>query len=359
MQSSPSTRDVLWIKTWLLVGVVMVLFQIMLGGITRLTGSGLSITKWDIVTGTLPPLSAEQWEATFDLYKQTPQYQHINEGMSMGEFKFIFFWEYIHRLWARLMGFVFAIPFIIFLLRGSFRHHPGLVKRLGIVVLLAALAAIFGWIMVASGLIERPWVNAYKLTIHLALGTSLFIYLFFTWLSVRSYARTSVTNGLKRTLTLLVVLTIIQLAFGGFISGMKAALAYPTWPTMHGDWIPAILLDGSHWNLNNFLLYDKSGFMPALVQFVHRNLAYIITIIGMVFVLQWHRHQPANWRWVGIALVGIIVVQVTLGILTLINSKGMIPVGYGALHQGVGILFLTFLFYLQAITRQVLPTTTS
>jgi heme a synthase len=178
--NSHSSTDRKWITTWLFIGVVMVFFQILLGGITRLTGSGLSITRWEIVTGTVPPLNATEWQEAFDLYKETPQYQQINAGMSLSQFKFIFFWEYLHRLWARTMGFVFLFPFIFFLWRRSLSKE--ILRRLLVVVILAAVAALFGWIMVASGLINRPWVNAYKLTVHLCLGISLFIFLGYTWL---------------------------------------------------------------------------------------------------------------------------------------------------------------------------------
>ena len=164
-----------WVKVWLLVGIIMIFFQVVIGGVTRLTGSGLSITKWEIILGTFPPVNAQQWMEAFDLYKATPQYQQINEGMNLKEFKFIYFWEYFHRLWARLMGFVFLIPFLLFYFRGFF--DKWLTKRLVIVFLLAALVASFGWIMVASGLIHRPWVNAYKLTMHLSLAL-VFIQLF-------------------------------------------------------------------------------------------------------------------------------------------------------------------------------------
>jgi len=153
-----------------------------------LTGSGLSITKWDVVTGTIPPLSEVAWEAEFELYKATPQYEMINDGMEMGSifqggtFKFIYFWEYLHRLWARTMGFVFAIPFVMFLARGMLSKR--LIKDLGIVILLAAIVASMGWIMVASGLIHRPWVNGYKLSMHLSLAFVLAGYLLWTTFKV-------------------------------------------------------------------------------------------------------------------------------------------------------------------------------
>jgi len=154
------------VKIWLIIGLVMIFFQVVIGGITRLTGSGLSITKWEIVTGTIPPLNSADWEEAFDLYKATPQYKQINKGMSMSEFKFIYFWEFIHRLWARTMGFVFLFPFLFFL--GTQRFSKKLFKQLIVVFLLAALVASLGWIMVASGLRDLPWVSPYKLTLHLS-----------------------------------------------------------------------------------------------------------------------------------------------------------------------------------------------
>jgi len=326
----------------------MVFVQILLGGITRLTGSGLSITKWDIVMGTLPPFSENQWNQTFDLYKATPQYKKINDGMSLSTFKYIFFWEYFHRLWARSMGFVFLLPFCFFILRKSLSRSTLL--RLLLVIGIAILAAVFGWIMVASGLVERPWVNAYKLTIHLSLGISLLLALFNTWLSERGIIKMDIPGSLKRWLRILLVLVICQVVLGGMVSGMKSALNYPTWPKMQDDWIPSVILDVSHWNRSNFLLYDQSGFMPAGVQFFHRNTAYLIAIILLLFAYQWIKKNTANTYWMIYALLGIIVVQILLGILTLLGSVGSIPVFYGAMHQGVGILLLTFLFYLSRIT---------
>jgi len=341
-------RDHKWVRVWLLIGVIMVFVQIILGGITRLTGSGLSITKWDIVTGTLPPFNEQQWNHSFDLYKETPQYKKINEGMSLTRFKNIFFWEYFHRLWARSMGFVFLLPFCFFLIRKSLSKTTLL--RLSMVIGLAALAAIFGWIMVASGLMERPWVNAYNLTIHLSLGLSLLLALFYTWMKENDFSKSSITGKQKSLLSLLFALVICQVVLGGMVSGMKSALNYPTWPKMQGQWVPSVLLNHSLWNKNNFLLYDQSGFMPTLVQFVHRNTAYLIAIIIILFTYDWLKSNPSNQRWMVYILLGIIVVQILLGIMTLLSSIGSIPVFYGAMHQAVGILLLTFLFYLNKIT---------
>jgi heme a synthase len=342
-------RDQKLITYWLFTGMLMVFVQILLGGITRLTGSGLSITRWDIVIGSIPPLNPGQWEEAFNLYKTTPQYQHINVGMQLSDFKFIFFWEFFHRLWARSMGFVFIIPFVVFLVRRSL--SVVVLRNLMWVIVLAGLAAIFGWIMVASGLIERPWVNAYNLTIHLSLGILLFLSLFYTWLNHKGYQKHDLGRSWHKAILFILVLAGFQIIFGGMMSGMKAALIYPTWPLLSGHWIPTVILDDGKWNSDNFLLYDKSGFMPALVQFIHRNLAYLLFLVISVFVIKWYQVNKASWRWISFLLLGIIVVQISLGILTLINSIGYIPVVYGSLHQGVAILFITIVFYLNLVLK--------
>lgn len=319
----------------------MVFFQIVIGGITRLTESGLSITKWEVISGTLPPMSEAGWEEAFELYQQSPQYAKINEGMSMADFKFIYFWEYFHRLWARAMGLVFLIPFLIFWRRGLL--PPPLMRRLGITVLLAALAASFGWIMVASGLIDRPWVNAYKLTIHLSLGITLFAYLWWTILQVFQPPKQVIHSKLlKSGIWVLLVVLGWQIILGGIMSGMKAALFYPSWPDMQGVYLPAVLLDPAAWRVENFVYYDAGPFMTALIQFLHRNTAYLLTIIVLWFSWRAFKATYSGLFRLGIILlVSMLVIQVLLGIFTLINSIGTVPVGLGVLHQAGAILLLT------------------
>ena len=330
------------VKIWLMIGLVMIFFQVVVGGITRLTGSGLSITKWEIVTGTLPPLNATQWEEAFSLYKATPQYSKINEGMTMQAFKFIYFWEYIHRLWARLMGFVFLIPFLIFWFSGRFNRV--LLRRLIVVFLLAALVASFGWIMVASGLVNRPWVNAYKLTMHLSLALILYSYLFWTTLKVLIPERIKVAlPGLKPLANAILVVLALQIVLGGIVSGMKAGLVYPTWPTMGGELVPDVLLAKDMWHVENFVEYDRTVFMPALIQFLHRNVAYLLTILICWFVYR----GRGNGRSLSVfqvgqyALLTLLFTQVLLGILTLVNCIGSIPVTLGVLHQAGALLLLS------------------
>lgn len=334
------------IKWWLVIGVVMVLGQIVLGGVTRLTGSGLSITKWDIVTGTLPPLNTQEWNEAFDLYKATPQYAKINAGMSMSEFKYIFFWEFTHRLWARLMGFVFAIPFFIFLGKGWL--SPDLRKRLGITVLLAAIVAAFGWIMVASGLIERPWVNAYKLTMHLSLACILYAYLLWTTFKQFQPKVKSFPHPVwKRWALALTMLIAFQIILGGIMAGTKAGLQFPTWPDMYGTYLPDILLDGSMWNVGNFSNYDSNPFLITLIQFLHRNTAYLLVVTGLWFSFKLYKTNYSSYIQKGsILLVLVLITQILLGIYTVLACKGSIPVALGVFHQMGGILLLSTILYI-------------
>lgn len=334
----------------------MVFMQVVIGGITRLTGSGLSITKWEVVTGTLPPLNAAQWEEAFDLYQATPQYEKINEGMAMGEFKFIYFWEYFHRLWARTMGLVFAIPFFIFLSKGWLDSM--LKRRLLIVVGMAAVVASFGWIMVASGLVERPWVNAYKLTMHLSLALILFSYLLWTFFKVNQpFPQVIHSDLLKKGALVLMLVLAIQIVLGGIMSGMKAALFYPTWPDLNGELIPAILFDTKAWSVENFVNYDKTPFMSALIHVLHRSTAYLLLIIGLWYAIRALKQTVTPSFRIGIYLfVSMLVIQVTLGILTVMNSKATIPVDLGVYHQAGALLLLGIVLYLNYLLQQKVKT---
>jgi len=333
------------VKAWLILGLFMIFMQVVIGGVTRLTGSGLSITKWEIVTGTLPPLSAAGWEAEFDEYKATPQYRKINEGMSLSEFKFIYFWEYFHRLWARLMGFVFVIPLAYFW--WTKKVDKPLLKRLGVVFLLAALVASFGWIMVASGLINRPWVNAYKLTMHLSLALVLYSYLLWTTLKVVQPEKKVINNQmLKKWGIAIFAVAAIQIILGGIMSGMKAGLYYPTWPDMNGVAIPQVLASSVNWTVENFVNYDSSLFMPALVQLLHRSTAYLLTVMVLWFFYKGVKTSTSGAFSIGLyLLVSMLIIQVALGIFTLINCIGMVPVGLGVMHQAGAVLLLTIIIF--------------
>ena len=323
----------------------MLIGQVVLGGITRLTGSGLSITRWDIVSGVIPPLNAAQWDEAFNLYKQTPQFLKINRYFSLEDFKFIYFWEYAHRLWVRILGFIFLIPFIIFIIRKQINFY--LIKRLFVVVLFTALTASAGWIMVQSGLVDRPWVNAYKLTLHFILAVLSISAMVKTIADVYGYKNRNTAHN-SRFIFIIIAITFIQMVFAGLMSGMKAGLFYPSWPDMNGHFIPDVLLNGINYNWTNLTNYDKFVFAPALVQFVHRILAYILLLLTayMFFKNRSIYHRTAKF-WLD-ASFGMVLLQILLGILTLLNIKGGIPLLYGVLHQLVGILFfisLLFLFF--------------
>lgn len=331
------------VKLWLVAGILMVFIQVIVGGITRLTESGLSITKWEIVSGTLPPMNDADWNREFEKYQKTPQYQEINEGMSLEDFKFIYFWEYVHRLWARFMGFVFLIPFLYFLRKGMLTDV--LKRDLYIVVGLAALAATFGWIMVASGLVDRPWVNAYKLSVHLLIALSVFLYLLITYLK---YTGVGVTEKHEQRLYVnkwyigFVILLLIQITLGGILSGMKAAVLYPSWPDMYGEYLPKILLNKSAWTLNAFVEYDKFELMPALVHFLHRNIAYLLWFTGIGISVGLFKQYVKTSRKVYLYMSGTLFValhcQVLLGIMTVLGSLGKVPVLLGVLHQAGAII---------------------
>lgn len=335
-----------WVKIWLITGLVMVFFQIFIGGVTRLTGSGLSITRWEIVTGSIPPMSEQAWGEAFELYKQTPQYQKINQGMSLSEFKFIYFWEYFHRLWARLMFFVFVFPFGWFLWRGMLSRR--LLPRLLVVVGLAGLEGFFGWIMVASGLIKRPWVNAYNLTLHLCMALVIYAYLLWTiFIAYTPRAATTPNPRLRKFVWGILGICFLQIALGAMMSGAKAGLFFPTWPDMNGEYLPAVLLDAAHWRSESFIQYDTNPFMPALLHFLHRNTAYLLTGLVLYFVYRLRKEKTHSTirkgSWVLLAVLGI---QLLLGIFTVINCKAQIPVELGVAHQAGAVALLSVVLWM-------------
>ena len=342
MKSNQATSKA--VKIWLWVGLVMIFIQILLGGITRLTGSGLSITKWDIVTGMMYPLSEESWQQEFDLYKATPQFQKINADFKLQDFKFIYFWEYFHRLWARLMGFVFIIPFSYFLIRRQIDKLLG--RRLIILVLLAALVASLGWIMVASGLVNRPWVNAYKLSFHLSLAVLTLLYLADILFSVTPQKDfITVSQSTMKWFGLLVILCFVQIFMGGIMAGMKASIVAPTWPKINQDWIPSQVFNGSLYSDYVFDTYEQSHVGPIIIQFWHRLTAYAIFLLTLVLTVQWMRINKQSVKFWAFMLVALVFLQLLLGIFTLLYSVGAVPLWFAVTHQLTGIVFMLCLFY--------------
>ncbi|MFK5957342.1 MAG: COX15/CtaA family protein [Lutibacter sp.] len=333
------------IRGWLLVGLIMLVGQVILGGITRLTGSGLSITRWDIITGVIPPLNAKQWSEAFELYKETPQFHKMNSMFTVQDFKFIYFWEFFHRLWVRALGFIFLIPFIFFVIKKQINSY--LIKRLAVVILLTILTASAGWIMVLSGFVNRPWVNAYKLTLHFILAVLVIMAMVKTVADVYNFG---VKNKLKQYKFVRVVLGVafIQMLFAGLMSGMKAGLYYPTWPDMNGKFVPSVLLNSTNWSWTNMINYDSYLFAPAFIQFTHRFLAYVLVLLTFIIFYKLRNElEGSQKKWIQLPII-LVFVQITLGILTVLNVNGKIPLFFGVSHQLVGLLYfmsLLFLYY--------------
>jgi cytochrome c oxidase assembly protein subunit 15 len=325
---------------WLILGVFMIMIQVLLGGITRLTGSGLSITQWNLLMGTLPPLNHYEWQEAFDQYKQFPQYKLMNADMSLDGFKSIFWWEFIHRLWARLMGVAFVIPFIYFLLKKMISQELG--KKLVIIFILAASQGLLGWIMVASGLIDKPWVNPLMLSAHLVLALILYCYLFWVALEVLQPATEKRAVLLQKKIsTIVLAMTGIQIFYGGLMAGSKAALFYPTFPKIGSSYIPDTLFLLQPCFLN---LFENTG----MIQLIHRTLGFIIAL--SIFYFYWRSRktiQTSLLKKAFITLPLLVIVQVLLGILILINSFGEIPLFYGVLHQMCALLLLTTMVFIQ------------
>lgn len=337
------------IRIWLIIGLVMLVGQVILGGITRLTGSGLSITKWEVITGVIPPLNHSEWVHEFELYKQTPQFHKLNASFTLQNFKFIYFWEYFHRLWVRTLGFIFLIPFIIFVFKKQINSY--LIKRLAIIILLTILTASAGWIMVLSGFVNRPWVNAYKLTLHFILAIFVITAMIKTIADVYNFGLEKKIKEHK-LVTIVLGVAFLQMIFAGLMSGMKAGLYYPSWPDMNGEFIPAVLKSSANWNFGNMINYDSFLFAPALIQFTHRFLAYLLVTLTIILFFKLKDVVSINQKkWIQFPLA-LVIIQLILGILTVLNVQGEIPLVLGVSHQLVGLLFFMSLLFLFFTTRK-------
>ena len=320
---------------WLILGAIMVYIMVLLGGITRLTGSGLSMVDWNLITGAKPPTSSAEWVTVFEKYKEFPQFQKVNFDMTVQEFKSIFWWEYIHRIWGRIIGVVFIIPFVLFAWKKIVKGK--LLKQVLVLGLLGAFQGFLGWYMVQSGLIDNPYVSHYRLTAHfitavLSMGLSL-------WLAFQLLypAREDAGNSRARKWTVItLVVLFVQLIYGGFMAGSKAGPYIPTWPDMNGEMIPPLLF-----SLEPF--YRNFTESITGIQFYHRLLAYILVLLTI-----WLRFGPGR-RSTGLPklglniALGLVVVQTTLGILTVISGEGHIPIDLALTHQAVAVLFVASL----------------
>jgi cytochrome c oxidase assembly protein subunit 15 len=321
------------VASWLLIGVGMIIVQVLLGGITRLTGSGLSITEWKPILGAIPPMNEADWSRAFEQYKQIGQFKELNFDFTLSDFKFIYFWEWFHREWARLIGVVFFIPFVWFVIKKKIEKW--MINPMIILFLLGVLQALLGWIMVASGLNpDDLYVDHIRLAIHFIAALGLLCYtLWFALMLLVSPDQRVLSAPLKKQTILLLVLLVVQLVFGAFMAGLKAANFATTWPSINGEFIPSSLSKDS---LTTFT-HD-----PLAVHFIHRNLAYLLVIL----IYFWYRKAKniqggtyfTSWRNVPVYLV---VLQVILGVFTVLyanNSKVLLWLGVA--HQFTGMMLL-------------------
>ena len=323
-------RDV---QIWLVIVALMIAAMVIVGGATRLTESGLSIVEWKPITGTLPPLSDAQWAAAFEGYKAIPQYQAMNAGMSLAEFKTIYWWEWSHRLLGRTIGIVFFLPFLYFLWRGGL--SADLKRRLWAIFGLGALQGAVGWWMVASGLSERTEVSQYRLAVHLVLAVAILCAVIWTIRRLSPQGRTIAPRpGPRVTAALLAGLVMLQLYFGALVAGLRAGRIFNTWPQIDGAWFPSAdrLFFNEPWWRN---LFENT----LTVQFEHRMLAYALFILAWCHLLACvrTRARPAALQgafWLAIAISA----QAGLGIATLLNQA---PLDLALAHQALALVVVT------------------
>lgn len=335
------------VVTWLLIGVAMIVIQILIGGITRLTESGLSITEWKPITGMLPPMNEEVWMQEFDKYRTTDQFKYINKNFSLSDFKFIYFWEWFHRAWARLLGVVFLVGFVYLLAKRKF--HKSMIAPMVVLFLLGALQGLIGWIMVKSGLVpEKYYVGHVELTTHFIAALILLIYTLWFALSLMPRFEKKVFNTKLRNLLLFIaVLFFIQLVYGGFMAGLKAAQTAPTWPSINGHFVPPFIFEQQPSYIN---LFNNN----LMVHFIHRNLAYLLTIVIFIFYIRALRIKDnrlfsklRNW------LPILVLMQVVLGILTVLNGTNPTALAwFGVSHQFVAMLLVMLMTALFFVLRR-------
>jgi len=326
----------------------MIWGQIIIGGITRLTDSGLTITEWNIIKGSIPPTNEIEWHEAFEKYKisAAKQFQSIHANISIDQFKFIYFWEYFHRLWARIMGFVFIIPFMWFYYRGYISSR--LKKQLAVVILLASLSAIFGWIMVASGLNDdtRTWVNAYNLLIHLILASSLFSYLAHV---IYGYALSNHTDTIlikyRKPFFILLSMFFIQLCLGALMSGMRAGLIFPyPFIVLKMELFAPLLSSLSTLSYADLSNYEPNAAIKVIVQIVHRITAYLI--LGYSLYVLFKSKSDTIFRNKFCVFIILLIGQMSLGIVTVSLCVGKVPVFWGVVHQAFAFITLSYLLYL-------------
>ncbi len=326
------------VANWIYVGIAMLVVQVLLGGITRLTGSGLSITEWKPIMGALPPMNEADWQSAFIEYQKIAQFKYLNQHFTLGDFKFIFFWEWFHRLWARMIGVVFLIPFIFFLVKGYFKRW--MILPLVVLFVLGAMQGFVGWIMVKSGLNENDlYVSHIRLAAHFISAMILICYAVIFAIKLTAKPASYVEQpGLRKAAISIILVIVIQLTYGAFMAGLKAGPAAATWPDINGSYLPANMFDNGWYDA----FHNKLA-----IHFIHRNLAYLLALLVLIF---WWSARRTNFsslfkRYNNAAII-LVFAQVLLGIITVLTANKMQPGAFGKfewsalIHQLNGMLLL-------------------
>jgi heme a synthase len=337
------------VAVWIYIGVAMLLIQAILGGITRLTGSGLSITEWKVVEGSLPPLNEQQWTTAFEKYSRSPQYLLLNSDFTIHDYKFIYFWEWFHREWARLISVVFVVGFIYLVLRKYLQAY--MIKPLLILFLLGGIQGAIGWIMVKSGLTDdMVYVKPLKLALHFVFALILISYAWWFALQLSVPKKQIVRNASVRRYTWLILLVLFfQLIYGALMAGHKAASAASTWPTINGSWFPSNLFSPAVNMVENKIT----------VHFIHRTLAYLLVVLTFGWTIQAAKiisssNALSKTKWLPALLI---LLQALLGIFTVISSVSIVPNRWvmfdwlAQFHQVTGMLFLLCMVWMLYVIR--------
>jgi cytochrome c oxidase assembly protein subunit 15 len=316
---------------WLLTGCVLIFIMVVVGGITRLTHSGLSISNYKLISGTIPPMNDMEWKEAFDLYKQYPEYQKLNNHFSLEDFKDIYFWEWLHRFIGRFIGIVFMVPFVYFLIKKQFTKAT--LKKSIILLALGGFQGFLGWYMVKSGLVERPDVSHYRLALHLTTAFITFSFALWIALDIKFPEKRAINISLRNLIRVSFMLLIIQIIWGAFVAGLDAGFLHNHWPLMNdGKLIHETVYTEQNPFLKNFI-EGKSG-----VQFIHRYLAYIVVSLIVLIWFKAKKTVLTNLQSKILkALLFIVLIQFILGVFTLLFQ---VPVILGVLHQVVAFFLL-------------------
>ncbi|WP_211316790.1 COX15/CtaA family protein [Arenicella xantha] len=339
MNQTPEYRHALALGYWLLFCAAVVYLMIVVGGVTRLTQSGLSMVEWSPIMGIIPPIGEAEWMAVFEKYRLSPEYLKVNAGMSLHEFKSIFYWEYGHRVLGRVIGLIYLIPLLIFLYRGMV--PKAWYGRLFGLFVLGGLQGLMGWYMVKSGLVDMPRVSQYRLTAHL--GLALIIFATMLWFAMdflRGETKSAnVSAGYLKWTAAAVLVVFVMMLSGGFVAGTKAGYIMNTFPLMNGEWVPVGIANMQPAWRN---LFEN----PITIQFIHRAIAVLVALTVLACFWVSRRQAFQTYAWV---LLGLMLLQVTLGISALVTR---VPVALGAAHQAGAVALLSAALLVAHVARK-------